>query len=185
MSERYKALESGAPYFITLTLVKWLPIFKLPAVSDIVINSLKFCQEKKGLKIFGYCIMPSHIHLIARTDDMAIGYIIRDFKKYTAFRIAEATENDKSLRKYYRVFLETATTTGRNKQVKVWLDGYHPEVINSSKFFYQKLNYIHHNPVEAHLVERAEDYYLSSARNYAELDAPLVIVLETRELLSY
>ncbi len=129
--------------------------------------------------------MPSHIHLIVRSDILAIGFVVRDLKKYTSFMIAEVTKNDLSLRKYYQVFQKTSTTTARNKQYKVWLDGYHPEVIYSSSFFYQKLNYIHRNPVEARLVERAEEYFFSSARNYAELDAPLEIVMETRELLTY
>jgi hypothetical protein len=31
----------------------------------------------------------------------------------------------------------------------------------------EKVNYIHHNPVKAELVGRAEDYLYSSARDYA------------------
>jgi len=83
------------------------------------------------------------------------------------------------------VFQNKATETKRNKFVKVWLDGYHPEIIYSNKFFFQKLNYIHNNPVTAGLVKRPEDYYYSSARNYAGLDAPLEIIFESQELKSY
>jgi REP element-mobilizing transposase RayT len=45
---------------------------------------LKYCQENKGLEIFGWCLMSSHIHLIIRAKE---GYnlsdILRDFKKFT------------------------------------------------------------------------------------------------------
>jgi REP element-mobilizing transposase RayT len=30
-----------------------------------IIESLKFCQEEKGLLLHGWCIMSNHIHLIA------------------------------------------------------------------------------------------------------------------------
>jgi hypothetical protein len=83
------------------------------------------------------------------------------------------------------VFQNKANETKRNKKVKIWLDGYHPELIFSNKFFFQKLNYIHNNPVAAGLVLKPEDYYYSSARNYAGLSAPLEIIFESQELICY
>jgi hypothetical protein len=47
------------------------------------------------------------------------------------------------------------------------------------------MNYIHNNPVVAGLVSRPEEYYFSSARNNAGLDAPLEIIFESLELKSY
>ena len=55
-------------------------------------------------------------------------------------------------------------------------------MIYSNKFFFQKLNYIHQNPIQAGIVDLAEDYYYSSARNYAELSAPLEIIIQSVEL---
>ena len=43
-----------------------------------------------------------------------------------------------------------------------------PKELYSPAFTVQKLNYIHNNPVEAGLVEKAEDYLYSSARNYSQ-----------------
>jgi REP element-mobilizing transposase RayT len=79
-------------------------------------------------------------------------------------------------------FKKAASDIRRNKYLKVWQDGYHPEMIYSNKFFFQKLNYIHMNPVKAGIVELPEDYYYSSARNYAELSAPLEIIIQSIEL---
>jgi len=185
MSERYKAFDPEAPYFITFTLVEWLRLLTLPKISDIVTDSMKYCQQNKGLVIYGYCIMPSHIHLIVRSEISTLGSVMRDLKKFTAFRIAQYLKTEASLKNHYRLFQKNANASVRHKKIKVWIEGYHPELLYSSRFFYQKLNYIHNNPVEAGLVQHAEDYYFSSARNYAELSAPLEIVMESRELLTY
>jgi putative transposase len=185
MSERYKAFDPEAPYFITFTLVEWIPLFTNQQFATIVVDSLKYCVQNKGLLIYGYCIMPSHVHLIVQSHKNPLGSIIRDFKKFTADEIVKAIKDNENYHEQLLVFQNKATETKRNKFVKVWLDGYHPEIIYSNKFFFQKLNYIHNNPVTAGLVKRTEDYYYSSARNYAGLDAPLEIIFESRELKSY
>ncbi|MDO9257159.1 MAG: transposase [Bacteroidales bacterium] len=84
MSERYKAFDPEAPYFITFTLVEWIPLFTNQQFATIVVDSLKFCVQNKGLLIYGYCIMPSHVHLIVQSHKNPLGSIIRDFKKFTA-----------------------------------------------------------------------------------------------------
>ncbi len=73
----------------------------------------------------------------------------------------------------------------RNQTYKVWQNGNHAEVIYSNRFFDQKLNYIHQNPVEEMIVTNAEDYLFNSARNYAELPFLLEIIMETQEMVTY
>ncbi len=58
-------------------------------------------------------------------------------------------------------------------------------MISSNKFFDEKLDYIHNNPVKDLIVERPEDYIFSSARNYAGLDNYLEIVLESVKQNTY
>ncbi|MEM0543942.1 transposase, partial [Flavobacterium sp. j3] len=60
---------------------------------------------------------------------------------------------------------------------KVWQDGYHAEHIYSNLFIKQKIEYIHSNPVKDKIVDFPEDYYFSSARNYAGLNNDLEVVL--------
>jgi hypothetical protein len=68
---------------------------------------------------------------------------------------------------------------------KLWQEGNHPEEINSNGYFNEKLEYIHNNPVKELIVERPEDYYFSSARNYAGLDSTLEIVRESLRMKTY
>ncbi|HBG86792.1 MAG TPA: transposase, partial [Marinilabiliaceae bacterium] len=64
-------------------------------------------------------------------------------------------------------FKKAAENLKNGKDYKFWQDSNHAEMIESNKFFDQKLNYIHNNPVDEQIVERPEDYLWSSARNYA------------------
>jgi hypothetical protein len=63
-----------------------------------------------------------------------------------------------------------------NSKYQIWTHENHAEIIYSNKFIEQKINYIHENPVRAGIVEKAEDYLYSSARNYADLSSVLEIV---------
>ena len=159
MSERYKAFEAEAPYFITFTLVDWIPLLEIQEFATILIESLKFCVQNKGLLIFGYCIMPGHVHLIVQSRLNPLGSIIRDLKKYTSAEIIKVIKHNDTYHEQLMVFQAKAEAIKRNKFVKVWLDGFHPEIIFSNKFFFQKLNYLHNNPVAAGLVSVQEEYY--------------------------
>ncbi|MCW2462592.1 REP element-mobilizing transposase RayT [Elizabethkingia anophelis] len=68
MSSKYKATEITQTYFITMTTVGWIDIFTRLNQKYIIINALKYCQENKGLTIFAYCLMHSHLHLLCRAD---------------------------------------------------------------------------------------------------------------------
>lgn len=84
MRSRYKVLEQAAPHFITSTVVEWLPVFTSAAYCDVLINSLKFCQEQKGLKLYAFVIMDNHIHLLADADNLS--RLMKEFKKLYRFQ---------------------------------------------------------------------------------------------------
>ncbi len=65
----------------------------------------------------------------------------------------------------------------RDQSYKVWQDGYHAEIIETNWFIKQKVDYIHNNPVKDKVVTLPEDYYFSSARNYAGLENDLDVVM--------
>ena len=63
------------------------------------------------------------------------------------------------------------------EKYQVWTHENHAEIVYSNQFMDSKINYIHENPVRAGIVERAEDYLYSSARNYAGLDGMLGVMV--------
>lgn len=158
-------------YFITTTVIDWMDVFTRPAYKHIVIDSLRYCQEHKGLQIFAWVLMTNHLHMIVRAtkEGVLIGDIMRDFKKHTSKKIVRAIEdNAQESRRDW--LMDRCWFRGSNdKKVsdfKFWQDGYYAEVITTYSFYKQKRDYIHNNPVMQEIVERPEDYLYSSARDY-------------------
>jgi REP element-mobilizing transposase RayT len=179
MSTKYKATTTDQAFFITITTVGWIDVFTRLNQKHNIVNALHFCQKNKGLEIYAYCLMTSHIHLLCKaTDGKILSDIIRDFKKFTSKQIIKTiTDFPESRREWMlQQFKAACSHLKRDQQFKVWQDGYHAEVIDTTKFLKQKINYIHNNPVTEKIVTQPEDYYFSSARNYAGLDNSLEVI---------
>lgn len=182
-SERkgYYILDQYVSYFLTFTVVGWVDLFTRKEIKGIIIDSFKYCQENKGLVINAYVIMSNHIHLIARAkeDSGGISAIIRDFKKYTSKKIVKfVREGKKESRSDWikMVFSYHAKYNKNNAKYQVWKQDNRPKLLLHPKFIYQKLNYIHFNPVEEEIVENPEDYLYSSARNYLSYEEVILEV---------
>ena len=65
-----------------------------------------------------------------------------------------------------------------NKGFQFWQQDSHQIELWSDEVFYQKMNYIHMNPVVSGFVAEAEHWLYSSARNHAGLPS----ILELAEL---
>lgn len=179
MSEKYKFNNSEGIYFVTSTIVFWIDLFTRPAYSHILISALRHCQNEKGLIIYAYCIMPSHIHLIVGTTKEPLSSILRDFKKFTSREIIKEIHRINESRKEWllRAFEKAGEKLRRISHYKVWQDGNHPIELESNKFLEQKVDYIHNNPVAAEIVDEAENYLYSSARDYVGRKGLLEVVL--------
>jgi REP element-mobilizing transposase RayT len=180
MSSKYKVKDTDKAYFITITVVEWIDLFTRLNHRNTIIDSLCYCQKHKGLEIFAYVIMPSHLHLLCRSEEgFHLSDIIRDFKKFTSKKLIENILEEPESRREWLLehFQRACLHLKRNLNFKVWQDGYHGEEVSSNKFIYQKLNYIHQNPVVERLVEKPEEYIYSSAKNYADLDSVLDVIL--------
>lgn len=67
---RYRIFEQDQPHFLTATIVAWLPIFAHPPFAELILNSWRFLQRERGVRIFGYVIMENHLHWIASADQL-------------------------------------------------------------------------------------------------------------------
>lgn len=166
----YKILNQDGLHFLTFTVVEWVDVFTRKMYKDILIESLKHSINNKGLILNAYVIMSNHLHIIAHTDnDAGLSAIIRDFKKFTSKEIIKTIMNEKteSRKKWMiKIFKENGINNSNNKKYQFWIQKNRPTELVSPKWINQKLNYIHNNPVKAGIVENADDYIYSSARNY-------------------
>lgn len=168
----YKITDQYATYFLTFTLVGWVDLFTRKQCCQILMDSFIYCKANKGLILYAYVIMGSHLHLIASAEEGSTGLsaIIRDFKSHTSRKIIEWITNNKkeSRRKWLEMVFKYHGKYNSNNQVyQVWKQHNKPMQCVTPQFTLQKLNYIHNNPVKAGIVDCPEDYRYSSARNYA------------------
>lgn len=84
MSRRYKFHDNDKLYFISFATVHWIEVFIREEYNHVIIDSWKHCQEKRGLEIYGWCIMTSHVHMIIGSKQNRLEDIIRDMKKHTS-----------------------------------------------------------------------------------------------------
>ena len=170
MSRAYKFHNPEGLYFITFATVAWVDVFTRRDYKDIVVESLRFCQQEKGLLLYAWVIMSNHVHLIIRArDGFRISDIIRDLNRHTANTIIKAIQQEPESRREWLLagMAAAAERIKRNEHFKFWRDDNHAVWLESNKFIQQKLSYVHENPVKEQLVAHAEDYVFSSAGDYA------------------
>ncbi|MFQ5706708.1 MAG: transposase [bacterium] len=163
MRSRYKFIEKEAIYFVTCTIVEWLPVFTHGKYFEILIDSLKFCQHHKDLEIYAFVLLDNHLHLVVFGPELSL--IVGSFKKFTARQVIN------SLKKDHKDWLLTELAFYKKRyktksDYQVWQEGSHPQLIISDEMLIQKIEYIHYNPVKRGLVDKPEHWRYSSARNY-------------------
>jgi REP element-mobilizing transposase RayT len=170
MSERYKIRDQNEIYFMTITIVDWIDLFTRKRYVDIITDSLNYCILEKGLIVYAYVIMPSHLHLVASTMDEDLNDIIRDFKKITSKEIIKAVNEVGESRVAWLLdkFAFHAKRLKRTSNYKVWKDGFHPKIMDRTKKLEAAINYVHYNPVEAGYVRHEWEWVNSSASFYAD-----------------
>ena len=170
----------GEIYFLTSTIVDWVDVFTRPIYKDIIVDSLKFCQQNKGLELYCWCLMTNHIHMIAgASEGHHLSHILRDFKKFTAVKILEKIKEVPESRRDWILhrFEFAGKFDSTIENYKFWQHGNEPKELYSYDFMLQKLNYIHQNPVRAGIVDEPSQYLYSSARNYQGEKGLLDVIL--------
>ena len=188
MSDKYKIHDNNKPYFITMTIVGWIDVFTRKNHKLAITDALSYCQKNKGLEIYAWVLMSNHLHLICRSKEgYILSDILRDFKKFTSKKIiSQVIKEPESRREWLlALFKHYCKHLKRKQNFKFWQDGNHAEIIYSNKFFYEKLNYIHQNPVKESIVCEAHEYLFSSARNYADLPSLIDVIVESQQQITY
>ena len=147
-----RELNDGV-YFLTPTIWNWYYIFDRHDRWSILANSLLWFQKNRQLKIHAYVFMLNHLHLIVSSQDVA-GFL-RDFKKFTS------KELRRSLAEHEPNVLPLFVSDGGSYHF--WKADNKPMRIESPKFYRQKLDYIHQNPVKKGYVMEAAHWKWSSA----------------------
>tara|TARA_Y100000385_G_scaffold291220_1_gene367910 strand:- start:10011 stop:10556 length:546 start_codon:yes stop_codon:yes gene_type:complete len=180
MSRKYKFHNQQGLYFVSFATVFWIDIFTREIYFDILKSSIDYCRKEKGMEVYAYCFMPSHLHFIFRSKNGEPSSLIRDFKGFTSRKLIKSIEdNSQESRKEWLLWM--MKKAGRNnsnvQKYQFWQQHNKPIELWSSKVIEQKVDYIHNNPVESGFVTEPYDWKYSSARNFKDDNTILEIDL--------
>jgi REP element-mobilizing transposase RayT len=171
MSRSHKFHNPQGLYFVSFAVTDWIDVFTKRNYVDIVLECLRFCQEKKGMEIFAWVVMSNHVHLVFRSvEGQKPELLLGDFKRFTSKKLVEAIkENPNESRKEWMLeqFALAAENSSNVKHHQFWRHDNKPIELWSNAVIDEKIDYIHNNPVNAGIVEQPEHYLLSSASDYA------------------
>ena len=162
--------ELNEVYFWTITINQWQHLLKTDENKMIVINSLQWLVKKELVKIYGYVIMPNHIHLL--WEQLSLNgkeFPKISFEKFTAKILVNKMKagNDAALKKF--------AVTASDREYNIWLRNPLAIKIFSRELAAQKLEYMparlvsgHLNPLQPHwlLCTNPAEYRFSSAKFY-------------------
>lgn len=152
-------------HFVTTSCHGRLPLFNSDKVRTIFVQSVIKVRNKYRFKLFGYVIMPEHVHLLIRgRNDKTVSDIMREIKQtcgYHALQSLKVQRRNSTLEKLKRKI------GGRKEQrYRFWKPRFYDFNVYSVKKFKEKLDYCHKNPVTRGLVNDPSEWIFSSYRNY-------------------
>ena len=169
-------------YFVTASVVEWIPLFKYPKYTEIILNSLSWMQKEKRLLLFAFVIMPTHAHVIIKPEKETIGEVVQQFGSFTAHEILKKAREDGKTD-----WLKTFEQEKRDPRHKhsIWQD-FQAKNIFSMEVLEQKLEYIHQNPIakDWKLAADRADYAYSSAGYYDYGRKPIIEITDINEWLA-
>jgi putative transposase len=132
----------GHDHFITFSCYQRLPLLNNDRARITFEDALEKLRVRHGFYVFGYVLMPEHIHLL----------------------LSEPKEN--SLSTTLSVLKRQTSTALKGDRPQFWQIRYYDFNVLSQAKFTEKLRYIHRNPVERGLVENPQDWPWSSYRHW-------------------
>ncbi len=84
MSSKYKFADNDKLYFVSFAVTNWIDLFIRETYKEEILKGIRYCQTNKGLELYGWCIMTSHVHLIIGTKENPLQNIMRDLKRHTS-----------------------------------------------------------------------------------------------------
>ena len=183
-------------YFITTVTQGRFPFFQEDLFCDLFIENLKLCKKLKKFKLFGFVVLPDHVHLLIQPgDESNISKVMQSIKRHVSREInflIEGEANEGGIREsrlhegVYSEFVDiikihdeevnAIKNSFKNKYYNFvnnfphfsWQESFHDHVIRSEEDFFNHLNYIYFNCVKHNLCADPEKYrWLFSNREFA------------------
>jgi REP element-mobilizing transposase RayT len=136
-ARRLRSFDYANPdaiYFVTVCVQGRQPVFASPAHAQVILDCLDWLRANRGVVVYALCLMPDHLHLLARPG-RSLGDVIRMLKTYTTRQVKEL-----------------------GRPGKLWQDDYYDHIVRKHEDAAGIAQYILQNPVRKGLVDSAEGY---------------------------
>lgn len=180
MSRKYKFWDSQRQYFISFATVHWIDVLTRNEYRDEIIKSWQYCQANKGLQIYAWCIMPSHVHMLISSSGKPLEDIVGGMKSYTSHQLRKLIQEhpQESRREWMMWMMERAgKKNGNNNDWQFWQQHNKPIEIANEKMYNEIVWYIHQNPVVSGFVYEPEQWIYSSARSFNKNDGIIKLAI--------
>jgi len=124
-------------YFLTVCARPGTAPFTDPALARILLESMDWLREHRGVRVYAYCLMPDHIHLLLRPGGggQTVGDLIRSLKRFT-----------------------TRQSWSLGYEGVLWQSRFYDHILRRSEDGWAIAEYIRQNPVRKGLVAEPDDY---------------------------
>jgi putative transposase len=149
------------PQFFTATIVEWKKLLTQEKYKLIITNALDYLSKENKVTVFCFVIMDNHLHIIWQMkNENSREKVQHSFLSYTAKQFKKELQMENTeLLKHFKI-------ESKDRMYQFWQRNSLSVDLYTPKVFFQKMEYIHQNPVKAGLCKYPEDYYFSSALFY-------------------
>ncbi|MEX2121751.1 MAG: hypothetical protein WD847_19355 [Pirellulales bacterium] len=169
-----KHYDNGEAHFLTFSCYHRLPLLSKDRTRRWFLEALNEARETHGFHLWGWVIMPEHIHLLVWPPALPIDADPASSKGKTAGILADlkrpvAQRAISYLEEHAPDFLQRLTVRNRHRTYRrFWQAGSgYDENVSDAGILHEVVAYIHNNPVRRGLVERAEEWPWSSACDWS------------------
>ena len=144
MARRLRVFAPGLLYHVIVRGNQRRQTFRCDEDYKAYLDRLEKYRAKFQVRIYAYCLMPNHVHVLLETGPMPLGKFMQGLQQsYTQYF-------NRRYRKVGHLF------QGRYQAI----------ICNKDKYLLALIRYIHLNPVRAGLAKRPEGYAHSGHRSY-------------------
>ncbi len=172
-------------HFVTMVTYQRAQLFKHTLIARKATETIAFYEKRGDIELFGYVIMPDHIHMICRLNEDRVGRpdptpieiiqtagsrrspdlrsVMGNMRKYIAKEAVQyLSDNDTEM----LLQLRLPQPKKRHHFYQIWQDDYYDFNILTEKTLLEKLKYLYENPIRKRLCSDILDYEFSNARRY-------------------
>ncbi|MBV4506858.1 transposase [Pseudomonas sp. BW13M1] len=128
--------EPGRPYLLTTTTRDRKPLFADFNLARVVVNQMRFCDQKNACRTLAWVLMPDHVHWLVELGHTRLSTLMCAFKS-------------RSSNALYREGVE---------RQHIWQTGFHDRALRREEDVKAVARYIVANPIRAGLAKCAGEY---------------------------